>query len=169
MATSRNSKKGSSLLRNIIIIVVIGAILVGGGILSFLADQASHQTPLEIDPYPGAEMWGYGDQNRASRVVYYKIRDASPEDVADYYQDRLNQHTNGTQEQCVRLPDIGEYPASDLGPGVPPYQFRCLFDNSGFQATQYTQVIVSPGLYNTDPEYNTEGLTIVRYEQVWQP
>ena len=169
MATSRNAKKGRSLLQTIIIIAVIGGVLIGGGVLSFLADRASRQVPLEIEPYPGAEMWGYGNQNATSREVYYKIRDGSPDDVAEYYQDRLNQHTKGTEELCVRLPAIGEFPASDLGPGMPPYQFRCLFDNSGFQATQYTQVTVSPGLYNTDPEYNTEGLTIVQYIQVWQP
>ncbi|MCC6612063.1 MAG: hypothetical protein IT320_01230 [Anaerolineae bacterium] len=168
MATSRNSKKGRSLLRNIIIIAVIGAILIGGGALSFFADRASHQAPLNVDPYPGAELWGYGDQTRTSRLVYYKIRDASPEVVAEYYQDKLSQHSNGTQDQCVRLPEIGEFPASDLGPGLPPYRYVCHFDNSGFQATQYTKVTISPGLYNADPEYNTEGLTVVQYEQAWQ-
>lgn len=169
MAMNRRNNKGGSLLRNIIIIAVIGVILVGGGVLSFLADQASRKSPLEIAPYPSAELWGYRNRQTSSREVYYKIRDASPDVVAEYYQNRLNDHTKGTEEACVRLPAEGEYPASELGPGVPPYAFRCLFDNSGFQSTQYTQVTVSPGLYNSDPEYNTEGQTVVQYVQVWQP
>lgn len=169
MAATRVRKNNNSVLRTIVIVAALGGILIVGGIVSFFADQASRQVPLQIEPYPGALYWGEGDVGEGYRQDYYKIPGVAPEAVAAYYEERLEAHYGSTDEDCVRLPEDGVYPASELEPGVPPYRFKCLFDRSGFQTSQYTEVVISPGLYNTDPAFNTEGMTVVQYNFTWQP
>jgi hypothetical protein len=170
VAVSRKrSSNNNSLLRTILIIGVIGLVFVVGGVLSFFADQASRQVPLEIEPYPGALYWGRGSEGSGWRQDYYKIPNVSPETVAAYYEQKLEEHYGNTEEGCVRIPEMGQFSASELSPGVPPYQFKCLFDRSGFQTSQFTEVVISPGLYNADPEFNTEGMTVVQLNFTWQP
>lgn len=48
-----------------------------------------------------------------------------------------------------------------------PFQFSCMFDHSGFRSTQYTLVVIYPGLANPDP-LDAAGMTVVKYEQLWQ-
>ena len=148
--------------------VVVAAVLIGAGVVSFLTDQASRQVPLNVPLFDGAAYWGRGEDLPNSRKEYYRVTNAQPDEVMAFYQEKLNEHTGGTDEQCNRYPELGEFPASELGPGIPPYRYICLFDRSGFQSTQYTRVTISPGLPNENPDFDTEGMTIVEYYQVWQ-
>lgn len=170
MESRRRTRSGFPLFRMILLVAFIGVVLIGGGVASFFADQQSRRQPLDIELYPGAERWGEApDQGATRRSVFYRVGGTTVETVAGFYEEELRQHTGDSQERCVRLPAEGEFPAEDLEPGQVPYYFKCLFDRSGLGATQYTEVIVMPGLPSDNPEFNTEGMTVVRFNQVWQP
>ncbi len=170
METRRRSRQGFPLFRVILLVAFVGAILIGGGVASFFADQQSRRQPLEIALYPGAERWGESpDQGSTRRSVFYRIGGTTVETVANFYQEALLQHSGDSLERCVRIPADGEFPPEELEPGFVPYYFKCLFDRSGLGTTQYTEVIIMPGLPNENPEFNTDGMTVVRFNQVWQP
>jgi hypothetical protein len=97
------------------------------------------------------------------------VSDATPEQVAQYYQQQLNQHYGDDQEDCVRIPPTGEFPVQANDDYAIPYEYKCLFDNSGFQTTQYTQVRIYPGFYHPDADINSQGMTIIEYQQRWTP
>jgi len=162
-----NRRGGISVIRVGLFAGLVGVLLVVGGVITVLSDQQSRRSPLEIAPYPNAQMWGTSDVQETSRNVFYRSAD-SPEAVAAYYQQKLNEHYGNHDQTCVRLPATGNAPGSDTNPNISPYIFRCMFDNSGFNTSQYTKVEIYPGEPNPDPFYNAEGLTIVKYEEQWQ-
>jgi hypothetical protein len=163
------NKRGElSIVRIGVIAGIIGILVIGLGIASFFFDQRSRNTPLEVAVYPGAETWGERDVRPTSRRLFYRIRDVEAEQVADHYQGRLNEHS-GSQDRCVRLPESGENEINPNNPFSIPYQFVCLFDRSQSNATQYTRVVIYPGTANADPFLNSEGYTVIEYEQVWMP
>ena len=174
-----------SVLRASLLAIAVGALFIVGALISFQIDRASRQSPLDVDPYPGAESWGERTTGRTRRSVYYLIEGADAETVAAYYQQKLNDFygTNPEAEQnkpedqrepnikCKRFPDTGNFSDYQPDTGKPPYQTTCTFDRSGFQTTQVTVVIIQPGASNSsDPNFvNTEGKTVVEYQQEWQP
>ncbi len=163
------NKRGElSIVRIGVIAGIIGIVVIALGIASFFFDQRSRNAPLDIAVYPNAEAWGQRDVRATSRRLFYRVAEVSPQQVADYYQQRLNEYSGG-QERCVRLPESGENPINPNNPFSIPYQYRCMFDRSGFQATQYTRVVIYPGTANPDPFLNSEGYTVIEYEQVWMP
>jgi hypothetical protein len=166
----RPQRQGLPVFRIVLLVAFVGVILIGGGVASFLADQQSRRQPFEIELYPGAERWGEAPgQTATSRSVFYRIPGTSPETVMNFYQDELRQHSADGEERCIRFPAEGEVPANELQSGTPPYYFTCFIDRSGLGTTQYTQVVVMPGVANPDPAFDTQGMTVVEYEQTWQP
>jgi hypothetical protein len=163
------NKRGElSIVRIGVIAGIIGIVVIGVGIASFFFDQRSRNAPLEVALYPNAETWGERDVRPTSRRVFYRVPEVAPQQVADYYQQKLSEHS-GNQDRCVRLPEAGENPIDPSNPFSIPYQFVCLFDRSSFQATQYTRVVIYPGTANPDPFLDSEGYTVIEYEQVWMP
>jgi hypothetical protein len=163
-----NRRGELSIFRIGLIVGLIGILAIGGGVLAFFADQASRQVPLDITTYPGAEAWGQSDVSSASRKLLFRVAQVEPEQVAEYYQQRMNEFYGDSDFRCVRNPATGSIRPQ---PGVPnpiPYQFACMFDRSGFSTTQYTRVIIYPGQPNSDPFYDAEGYTVIVYEQLWQ-
>jgi hypothetical protein len=160
------TRQGFSLLRLGLIVGAIGIIAVAAGGVSFYMDQASRQVPLEIDVYPGSLPAGQEQVHSTLRRQYFRVVGVSPDEVAGYYQQKLDEFTE-PNETCVREPRVGEYPSNQ--PNTVPFQFICHFDNSGFRSTQYTTVTIQPGVFNRDPARNTEGMTVIEYEQYWQP
>ena len=163
-----NRSGGISVVRAGLLAGAIGLILVVLGVAAFFADQASHRGPFDIVAYPGAEPWGTGQVTQTSRQLFYKTASASPEEVMQYYQQKLAEHTGNSQEHCIRNPPTGQAPPSDNIANTIPYQYVCLFDNSGFRATQYTRVLIYPGTWNEEAFFNAEGQTVIMYEQYWQ-
>ncbi len=161
-----NRKGGLSIIRIGVIAGVLGLVLVAAGVISILTDQASKRSPLEVQPYPGAVYWGSSDERTTSRNVFYRIED-TPESVVAYYQQKMIEHYGNSDQNCVRLPATGSTPGSDTDPNIAPYIFRCMFDNSGFNTSQYTQVEIYPGKANPDPFFDAAGLTIVKYAEQW--
>lgn len=165
-----NRSGGISIVRLGLLAGGIGLLLVVLGVAAFMGDQASRRGPFNIDPYPGAEPWGTGTITSSSRELFYLVSNATPDQVLQYYQQKLNQHTGSSQDRCVRTPPVGEAPMSRSNPSLIPYQFTCVFDNSGIGATQYTTVLIYPGTpHNEDPFLNSAGKTVILYEQHWQP
>ena len=156
-----------SIVRMSLIVAFVGLLLIIGAVVSYTTDQNAHRVPLDITLYPNSVYWGMSDEKDTSRNVYYRVSD-SPEKVASYYQQKMIEHYGNSDQGCVRLPATGNAPGSGTNPNITPYIFRCMFDNSGFNTSQFTQVEIYPGQENADPFFNAKGLTIVKYEQQWQ-
>jgi hypothetical protein len=162
-----NRRGGISIVRMSLIGAFVGILLIVGAVVSYMTDQASHRSPLDIPTYPNAVFWGTSEVKPTSRNVFYRVSDA-PEKVASYYQQKMVEHYGNNDQGCVRLPATGNAPGSETNPNISPFIFRCMFDNSGFNTSQFTQVEIYPGEENADPFFNAKGLTIVKYEQQWQ-
>jgi hypothetical protein len=165
MARARRSG-GFSLIRVGIIAGVVGFLIIAVAVLAYLKDQNDKRSPFEISPYPNAVYWGTSEIHDTSRNVFYRVAD-TPESVVAYYQQKLNEHYGNTDQSCVRLPATGNAPGSQTDSSIVPYLFRCVFDNSGFNTSQYTQVEIYPGRADPDPNRNAEGLTVVKYMEYW--
>ncbi len=150
------------------IAAVVGIIFVVGGIAAFQVDQNSFKSPLDVAPYPNAEDWGQDELSRVSRTLFYRVEGATPEEVAAYYQQKLNELYGNSEEQCKRNPSAGDFPDSNR-PGVVPYEITCLFERSGLNANQTTVVKIQPGVASDDPELNSLGMTVISHDQRWQP
>jgi hypothetical protein len=160
----RGRSGGFSIIRVGTIVAIVGAVLIVGAVVSFYLDRSSHQVPLEIDLYPGAAKAGEIPRSNAGRSVYFQIQGATAEQVVEYYQHKMDQFYGNSEEKCQRMPLTGNFPEYDKGqPNVPPYQFSCMFDRSGFQTTQTTRVNIQPGIGDA------KGKTMVEYDQHWQP
>ena len=162
-----NRKGGLSIVRISIIAAIIGGVIIAAAAVTYLTDQASKRTPLEVVPYPGAAFWGESEERATSRNVFYLSAD-TPEDIAMYYQQKMNEHYGNAEQRCVRIPATGDAPGADTNPNVAPFVYRCMFDNSGFNSSQFTQVEIYPGKANEVASLSAEGQTIIKYEQQWQ-
>lgn len=171
MTTRARRNQSQQVFRVGIIIGIVGILVVFGGfVLYFLIDQGSRQVPLDIPAFPGAEDWGRADRGTSSRSIFFRIQNATPEQVAEYYNQKLQEFTGGSDEQCVRVPSEGNFLEFDSGTeGIAPYQFVCIFDRSYWGASQYTRVVIQPGAFDEDPALNAEGMTVVEYDQNWNP
>ena len=159
---------GISIVRLGLIAGLIGVLLVALGVVAFLSDQASRRGPFDIAPYPEAVAWGTGNSSTTSRELFYKVEGVPPDQVVRYYEQKLREHTGDNQAHCIRNPPTGEAPTTSAVPNFIPYQYICLFDNAGFRATQFTRVVIYPGYYHEDPFLNSQGQTVILYEQRWQ-
>jgi hypothetical protein len=156
-----------SIIRVGMIAAIIGVLFIIGAVVFFFIDRGSHQVPLEIEPFPGAADSGVVARSGASQTEFFQVTTASPEDVVAYYQGKMDSfYGAGTERElreCKRFPSSGEQLAFRRGdPGVIPYQYTCLFDRSGFFLSQFTTVIIQPGIDEN------EGITIVAHEQTWE-
>lgn len=155
-----------SVIRIGTIAVIIGILVILGGIAFYFIDRASHQRPFEIDPYPGATVWFTKTLASNARQVVYRVKGASADDVAAYYQQKLSQIEGGNADPCLRFPSVGNYETYNKGganAGV-PYRYSCMFDRSGFQISQFTRVNIEPGIEAN----NSVGMVVIENEQYWQ-
>ena len=156
-----------SVIRLGTIAALIGVLFIVGAVIFFFIDRGSHQVPLHIEPYPGATNGGQVTRSATSRTEFYQIPNVSPEEVVAYYQEKMDGFYGAGAErelrECKRFPAFGNQFEYDRGdPGVTPYQFTCLFDRSGFFVTQFTTIIIQPGIDEN------EGMTVVAHEQTWE-
>jgi hypothetical protein len=171
MTTRANRRQSQQVFRIGIIVGIVGILVVFGGfIIYFLIDQGSRQVPLDIPLYPGAQDWGTSPRSNFSRSVLYRIPNVTPEQVAEYYQQKLREFSGSNEDACVRNPVSGNFPDFDDGrTDIVPYEFNCLFDRSYWAASQFTLVRIQPGIPNEDPALNNEGMVVVEYYQEWNP
>lgn len=145
----------------------------------FFIDQESRRTPY-FPPVPnGAETWGYPRPGfgPTNQFVYYRIQNSDPAAVAAFYNDQLEElDPQADGARCERFPATGTFADpqyNSLGQRIqveynpetqPAYRYACMFDRGGFNTTQWTQVNIYPNLPSF-PE--TEGYTVIEYEQTW--
>lgn len=157
------------MVRLAVIAAIIGVVLVVGGIITFNNDIQSRRTPLNVDPYPGAVPWGQTvEMTSTSRSFFFLVEDATVEQVVLYYDGKLSEFDNSAA-RCVRIPSVGEIPIDPSIPDSIPFKYDCIFDRSGLNSTQYTQITIFPGRESNDPFYDNAGKTVINYQQVWQP
>jgi hypothetical protein len=97
------------------------------------------------------------------------VRNATPEEVMAHYQSIIERDFGDTGEKCRRYPDDTSNYASSIGRNdIVPYEYICLFDRSGFFATQFTKVTIQPGLFHPDENVNQLGNTLIEYQQRWE-
>jgi hypothetical protein len=181
-------KKGNlSWLRVSIFIAALGAIFLVGSIFAFFADQSARNSPLMIDVPEGAVRWG-GDivQGDGWRYQYYRIPGNDLEAVAGFYQGKMLLFYGGSGqgnpgETCQRLPPAGYFtnlqtetskggiydPDFEVNESL-PVVWKCLFDHSGLNNLQTTEVWIYQGLYNPEPNRDSTGYVVIRHEQRWQ-
>lgn len=158
-----------SLFRVGTVIAIIGVLLILGGIAAYFLDQNSYRVPLDVEPYPGAESWGAVREVGATRRLVFRIPSATPEDVANYYAQKLREFDASSTDSCQRVPISGELESAENDPSSVPYWYTCLFQRTGLRASQQTTITIQPGVFNPDPALNTEGMTVVEHSQRWQP
>jgi hypothetical protein len=184
-----NRKGNVSFIRLGIGFGLLGILVIIGGIILFNFEQQRFGSPLDVDLYPGATDWGERQTTHTSRELLYLVTDASPSDVARFYDQKMVEHydTNAEdfeRESCERFPRSAgldplapfdanvEAPLEGYAPGsgLIPYYFKCEFSETGIGMTgnglhRSTTVTIQPGV----PERETEGMTVIIYEQNWQP
>lgn len=154
-----------SMLRIGTLVAILGVLVVVVGFILVQVDLATRRSPLQVEPFPGSEEWYAQERGANSRVVVYRIPNITAEEVATYYRGELAEFYGSAENQdCVRFPTAGNYEEFNRGEAVPPYRFSCMFDRSGFQTSQYTRVNIEPGIAANE----SEGYTLVEYEQFWQ-
>lgn len=158
-----------SAVRIATIIAVLGVLVVAAGAVSFFIDQNSHKVPLDIPLFPGAVNVAERTTGPTSREQYFRVTSATPDEVAAFYNQRLYEQNGGSQEdKCIRNPPSGEFDIIGVNNAV-PFEYKCMFDRSGFRTTQNTLVRIQPGVDNPDPKLSNAGMTIIVYDQYWQP
>jgi len=179
-------KRGNiSPFRLSIAIAAIGGVLVLISFIVLQLDQGTRRGPYYPPVPAGAEQWGFPNSNGSGRQqVFYRIADANPEEVGLFYQEQMEQHygnSASTIERCQRFPPQGTYAdpqINQFGQEVyldfdpqsqAAFRWECMFDNSGFNTTQWTQVTVYPGIDSPDPTLNSDGYTVILYDQAWTP
>jgi hypothetical protein len=145
----------------------LGLLFVLGSAVFVAIETESARSPLHIPIPEGAEEWAienYAD--RAYQEAFYKIETTDVESVVAHYQQQANDFGS---DRCKRLPPNGDFADYDPDDGTVPYLWQCLFERSNVPGvSQTTQVKIHPGISNEDPFLNTEGYTVIQYEQHWQ-
>lgn len=155
-------------------VVKTGLFFMGLGLLFVLGSAAyvaieteSARSPLHIPIPEGAEEWAvqpYGD--RPYQEAYYKIATTDIDSVVKHYQEQAIQFGG---ERCKRLPPNGDFPDYDPDEGTVPFLWQCLFERANVPGVaQTTHVKIQPGIKNEDPFLDSEGYTVILYEQHWQ-
>lgn len=168
--------------------VIVGLLLIVGAIISFLLDQQSRRQPLDVQPFPSAELYTERTTSPVSRSLTYRIPNDTvtippvPEGgtaptaadiVARHYNERLSEFeaNQSDPERCVRTPRAGNYATYEPNTGVLPFQWKCMFDNSGFNnSTQFTEITIYPGIITRSDDgttYDNRDYVMVYYEQRW--
>lgn len=168
-----------SVFRTGIFIGIVGGILIVGGIILTQIQIQQRRSPYYPSIYPGSvEVTRQEYSSGQQRVIYQS--DASPEQVRDFYQEKLDDHLgqspldptrSTTHVLCVRVPAAGEFTDYVEGSGNLPYYYRCAFDdpsdNPFDQSARFTIVQIEPGVKNDSQGFDNSGLTFILYDQRW--
>jgi hypothetical protein len=166
MIFDRNGK--ISILRVALLALGIGIVLIVGAIISFFADRAARQRPLDVALFPGAAVSVTNQLSPTDLETVYTADSVLPEDVLTHYQTRMNEfYGMGTEPElrnCKRIPPVGNYEAYDAGDrSIIPFEYICLFEASSINSGQYTRVNIQPGVGDFS------GKVVIIYSQTWTP
>lgn len=160
-----------SVIRVGLMMMAIAVLLVIGSVIAVSLDQSARRVPLEIRLPAGAEPWGERTYAPTWRQLFYRVPGADADAVAAHYIEEVRSYAGNDPNdpnKCNRFPQFGEFVNFDAR-GEPPYYWLCMFDRSGVNASQWTQVTIHPGVPDPDPQMDTSGDVVIIYEQLWQP
>ena len=166
-----------SVIRTGLFFAALGAIFIAGALISVSLDQESRRTPFDVELPPNAEYWGPGTNSTSvTRSVYYRVPGGEANAIADFYQQKMDEHygndentPQGLREICQRSPSVGEFNDYEPDNGNVPYLWQCFFDRTSFRTVQTTLVTIHPGVPNDDPNLDSEGYVVIEYDQEWSP
>ena len=149
MSQQKTSKQRRNPMLRLALILLAGVVLVvGGAWLAYSAFQSSRNMPLAVPIYPDSEQIGPEVILSKGHGRLRYVSNSSAEEVGGFYVQEMG-------ENCTVLTN------SSSDPNEPAVSYRCIADGSSFFVTQYTIVVVQPGL----GEY--AGRTLIDIEQVW--
>lgn len=155
-----------SVVRTSLFFSGIGLLLLLGSVLYVSVETETARVPLDILKPANAEDWStldYGE--RPIRRVFYRVPTTDLESVVAHYQEQAQQFG---AESCTRFPPSGNFQDYNPNQGTVPYEWKCLFERSNLPSVaQSTTIIIQPGIANEDPFLNSEGYTVIEYEQRW--
>jgi hypothetical protein len=140
--------RGNPVIRWLLLLVGVVVVIVVVAVIAYSAFMSSRNMPLAVDVYPDSRLIGEAILDQGHDRVRY-ANNASAEDVGQFYVQALG------EDNCSRLDNSAE------DSGGPAFSLRCMVDGSSFFVTQYTIVIVQPGV----DEY--AGQTLIDMERVW--
>ncbi len=144
--SEKTARRRSPVIRIALILVGVGVLVIIVIIIGYLAFRSSRSMPLSVPVYSDAQQIGSVVIDTGHDRLRYAS--ASPADeVGAFYQREIG--------DCRRLENSTQ--SSD----VAPFQYRCVADGSSLYVTQYTIVIVQPGV----GDY--AGQTLIDIERVW--
>lgn len=160
-------KRGKiSVIKTSLFFVAVGIVFVVGAMIAYQLEAASRRSPLFIDLPVTAQDWStQRASSDAHQLVYYKVPGTDVEAIVAHYQQKASESGN---DVCKRNPPVGDFPDYRPNSETVPYEWQCLFDRSDITGLQYTVVTVQPGTPNSDAFLNTEGFTVIEYDQYWQ-
>lgn len=170
MTTIFFDKRGKlSVVKTSLFFVGLGLLFAFGSFVFVAIETEASRSPLHVPIPESAEAWGevQTSQRRAYQEAYYKIQTTEVEAVVEHYQQQADQFGS---ESCKRFPPSGNFLDYEPDePGLIPYKWDCLFERANVPGvSQTTQVTIHPGIPNEDPFLDTQGFTVIRYEQRWQ-
>lgn len=162
-----DSRGKISVVRTSAFFIVIGLLFVVGSFVYVAIETESSRSPLYVALPPNAEEWSVQPMVTEPRqLVYYKVPTTDVESVAEHYQQEAR---NTDNEQCRRSPAIGNFPDYVPNTGTVPYLWTCIFQRANIPGvSQTTEITIQPGVPNADPFLDTEGYTVIQYDQRWQ-
>lgn len=154
----------------------LGVVFVVAGFIWFSLEQQRFGSPLDVDLYPGAEVWGGTEElGPGLERSTYRVPGVDAETVTAFYNDAMYDYygTSATEaandEECQRFPVQDIFDDYEEGNGLVPFYYLCLFNDSEFGNNRYTQVMIQPGVRNDETGLDTTGNTVLVYEHYWQP
>lgn len=157
-----------SVVRTSLFFMAIGLVFLFGSFAYVAIESEAARSPLDIPRPNNAEEWAIQrSPSRPYQEAFYKVHTTDVDSVVEHYQDLVLQYGG---DPCKRLPSNGNFPDYDPEqPGLIPYKWECIFERSNVPGVfQRTQVTIQPGIPDENPALDTEGYTVIRYEQHWQ-
>ena len=155
-----------SIVKVSLLVIICGALFIVGAGVALEVQRQTLRQPLFPDLPEGAQQWGVIEAYRpGAQNVYYTVPGEDVEGIVAHY--RSIAAARGNDEKCVRTPAVGNFPDYQPGNGFVPYTYSCLMANSSFDADQSTEVTVQPGVFNEDPNLNSDGSVVIVYQQTW--
>lgn len=140
-------RRGNPLLRLLLILVIVIVVVIVGAFLAYTAFLSSHNVPLSVAIYPDAVQVANVTLEQGHSKIRYTSA-SSAEEVGNFYLQEM-------ENNCTVL--TNDSPAPD----EPAVSYRCVKDGSSFFVTQYTIVIVQPGVGDF------AGQTLIDVDQVF--
>lgn|GEM_PF-2440301 len=161
-----DSRGRISVVKSSLFFVGLGLLIMLASFLFVSVETQAARSPLDVTLPGNAEEWSMlAFEGRPIQRVFYRVPTTDVDSVVSHYQQQAEQFG---AEPCNRFPPSGDYPGYDPDEGNVQYEWKCLFERSNLPSVaQSTLVIIQPGVKNEDPFLDSEGYTVIEYEQRW--